>query len=125
MNLLRIAERTLSDGTLAPLTMRGSGDGVAIYMQDTHIGTLPCEALVAVMERFGKPLSADIEAPAPALVLPSGERVSILRHRGFYDVIARDWLVLERAGHETLAELAVSAAAAIEHLARAYARAET
>ena len=123
MNALQIAERTLADGVLAPVTVRVTGDLIGMYVQDAQIGDVPLEALVAVMERFGKPLATDVPLPLEGLSLPSGATLRLLRHRGFYDVIARDWLVLERVGHEALADLAVSASAALEHLARAYARA--
>jgi hypothetical protein len=52
------------------------------------------------------------------LELDGGRRISLLRYRARYDVIAKDFLVFEAPNRAPVAELATSVAAALAHLAR-------
>jgi hypothetical protein len=70
------------------------------------------------MKRYGKALADDIVVSGPTLELEGGRRVSLLRHRARYDVIAKDFLVYEAPNREPVAELATSVSAALAHLAR-------
>lgn len=78
---------------------------------------LPAGALEAVMKRFGGPLADDVSLlEIGALELDRG-RLRHVRHLARYDVIARDFLVLEAPGQELLCALATTVAGALEHLA--------
>ena len=52
----------------------------------------------------------------PVLVLEGGASVQLFRHRAFYDVIAKDYLVYTAPGSEPVAELAASVTAALDYL---------
>lgn len=79
---------------------------------------LPDGALEHVMHRYGRPLADDVAAEGPSLDLGGGRALKRLRFRPRYDVIARDYLVLEEPGAEPLAELAIAVTAALVHLAK-------
>jgi hypothetical protein len=83
---------------------------------------LPMAVLESVMERYGKPLEDGVCLDGPELQLGEGRVLRRIRHRGFYDVIARDFLVLERPSQEPLVEMATAISAALLHFARAAAR---
>jgi hypothetical protein len=71
------------------------------------------------MKRFGSPL--DPEEPVmsvAAIEVPGGGVLRHVRHRAPVDVLARDYLVYERNGHEPLCALATTVAGALGHLAR-------
>jgi len=81
-------------------------------------------AVVAVFDRYGKPLAAAPPPPSdPAVELPLGEgrrgRVRAFRFRGYGDVELTDYLLLERDDTEPVAAPAPLVAAALLHLARA------
>jgi hypothetical protein len=71
------------------------------------------------MERYGKPLADGIALDGPSLELGEGRALHRIRHRGRYDVIARDFLVWTTPGQEPLAELAVAVSGALVHLSKA------
>ena len=86
---------------------------------------LPDGALEAVMKRYGKPLDAqdgDMMVDE-RLELDDGRALVRFRFMRRYDVIARDYLVLYEAEGDPLCEMATSIAAALDHLARRFARA--
>ena len=83
---------------------------------------LPMTVLESVMERYGKPLDDTVRLEGPHVDLGDGRVLRRIRHRGFYDVIARDFLVLERPSQEPLVEMATAISAALLHFARAAAR---
>jgi hypothetical protein len=59
-----------------------------------------------------------------SLDLGDGSALRVLRHRALYDGIARDFVVLERPGRDPVAELGVTIASALAHLARAATQAD-
>jgi len=86
---------------------------------------LPDGALEAVMKRYGKPLDAQAGDMMVDERLELGDGRALVRFRFMrrYDVIARDYLVLYEAEGDPLCEMATSIAAALDHLARRFARA--
>jgi len=86
---------------------------------------LPDGALEAVMKRYGKPLDAQDGDMMVDERLELGDGRALVRFRFMrrYDVIARDYLVLYEAEGDPLCEMATSIAAALDHLARRFARA--
>lgn len=81
---------------------------------------LPSGALRAVLARYGAPFDASERiAEVAALELGAGERLRHVRHLAGYDVIARDYLVLEVPGSESQCALAAQVTSALLFLARA------
>jgi len=119
--MMVLHESLTPDG--APETVAvGAEDGALVLSVDGAASRLPMVALEKVMERYGKPLAEGVrlDGPGSARVdLGAGGALHRIRHRGFYDVIARDFVVWTSPGREPLAELAGSVAAALVHLAGA------
>jgi hypothetical protein len=119
-----VDELTRADGTLSPVFLRVSGDALEIVIDPEPL-LLPRGALEAVMRRFGRPLEPSTHAgglvEVGALDLgPAAEgRLRHVRHRAFFDVIARDYLIYEAPGSEPLCALAITVAGALGHLGRA------
>lgn len=78
---------------------------------------LPFPLVEAVFERFAKPLDPTIVPRGVRLEVGTEGRLMHLRHLARYDVVARDYVVLDRPGKEPLAELCTAIAAALVHLA--------
>ncbi len=57
------------------------------------------------MRRYGRPLDEAVPLAGPALELGEGRRLVQLRFRPRFDVIARDYLVLEAPPEPPFAEL--------------------
>ncbi len=91
--------------------------GLAVRV-DGAVSCLPLTVLESIMERYGKPLDDRVVPHGPRIELASGALISH-RHRGFYDVIARDFVVWVQDGREPVAELATAVSAALVHFARA------
>ncbi len=108
--------------TLSP---EGANERVYIACSDGAITLVEGEAEVEIPEailfrvfaRYGNPLEPSVRIEGPSLGLPSGARITHLRFLARYDVIAKDYLVLERPGEEPLVELATGIVAALQHLA--------
>jgi hypothetical protein len=116
--MLKIDERPAGDGEPNAVHLRFE-DGVLSIVDPSGTWPLPPGALEAVMTRFGKPLDPDVRlAEVGALDVGEGRTLRHVRHLARYDVIARDYLVYA-PGAEPLCVLAVTAAGALEHLARA------
>jgi hypothetical protein len=98
-------------------------DGRLVLSVDGAMMPLPEGALDAVMKRYGKPLGiADHElVPEEKLDVGDGRTLVRFRFMARYDVIARDYLALLDPEAEALCELAISIAAALDHLARRFA----
>jgi hypothetical protein len=75
------------------------------------------------MQRYGKPLDEGVALEGPSVDLGEAGVLRRIRHRGFYDVIARDFIVWEAPGGEPLAELATAVSAALVHFVDAARRA--
>lgn len=93
--------------------------------QGSHVDLrLPEGAVQAVMRRYAKPLDEALEPRVAHLdgALALGDGVSLVqfRFKPRFEVIAKDYVVLRVPGQPSLAELAVSVAAALTHLAQAF-----
>lgn len=122
MSRLRIWEKTGASGEAAAVWLEAREGHVVIGVGDAEIGPLPREAIDAVLDRFGKPLEDGVWesiAPASPWLLGGGAALVTFRYLARYDVIARDWIALERPGKARVAALAVTIAGALEHLAAA------
>lgn len=122
---LAIDERTETDGTLARTYLVREDGSLAVELEgaapESHL--LPEGVLDAVMTRFGKPLEPTEKLTEVAsLDLGDGGRLRHVRHLARYDVIALDYLVLERPGEEPLVAIATTVAGALVHLGRAASR---
>lgn len=125
--MLTLHEHIGDDGAKTRTSVEVEGAAVTVRVGAKVEGTVGFDALVAVFERYGKPLADGISLDGCASLDVAalggpGARLCVLRHRALYDVIARDFVVLVRVDHEPYAELATMVAAALTHLARAAAR---
>jgi len=117
---LTIDERIGEDGRSVMTTIDAEGDAaVRVTVGGEVVGFVSREAVERVFERYGKPLADDVAPNGRALMLGPGVVLRMLRHRARYDVLARDFVVLDRPGAPPLAELAITVAGALAHLARA------
>jgi hypothetical protein len=116
--VLIIDERIREDGARETVTL-DFDHGELVLTVGTESNGLPVDALARVMERYGRPLAPEIALTGTALNVGEGRVLRLLRHRAYYDVIARDFLVWSAPGREPLAELAVTITSALVHLARA------
>ncbi len=99
-------------------------EGAYALVTGGTIEPLPDGAVEAILKRFGKPLDPDVELVDVA-VLPLAEgQLRHVRHLARYDVIARDFLVLDRDGEESLCALATIVAGALDHLAKRFSAAD-
>jgi len=118
--VLTIHERLLESGERETVDV-GAEDGALVVRVAGESTLLPMSVLEAVMARYGKPLEDGVPLPpgAPSVDLGDGGVLRLVRILGFYDVIAKDYLVWTRDGHEPLAELATAVSAALVHFVRA------
>jgi hypothetical protein len=93
-------------------------DGAITLVEGEAEVEIPEAILARIFARYGNPLEPSVRIEGPSLELPSGARITHLRFLARYDVIAKDYLVLERTGEEPLVELATGIVAALQHLAR-------
>ncbi len=118
MTDLLLDEHLADDGAPQRTWLRAEGAELALVAPDAT-RPLPDGAVEAVFARFGGDLADDVRLVDEGLVLPSGARLRRLRHLAQFDVIGRDYLVLEAPGAPPRVLLAVTATAALAHLARA------
>ncbi len=119
--MLKVHEVTLPNGELSGVFLRASAllPGELELVDHEGAFVLPRGALPAVMTRFGAPFDAEAESAVIAsLELGEGCTLRHIRHLAGYDVIARDYLVYEASGRETLCALATTIAGALAHLGR-------
>jgi hypothetical protein len=120
--MLKIHEVTRADGELEGVYLRRAGDGgegLEIVDQSGAMA-LPQGALEIVMTRYGAPYDDQARVTAVAdLELGQGGKLRHVRHLAGYDVVQRDYLVLERPGDESLCAPGATVAGALQHLARA------
>jgi hypothetical protein len=120
--MLTIHERLCDDGSRETVDVGREGDSLVVRTAE-RAALLPMLALERVMERYAKPLEEGIALDGPSVDLGEAGVLYRIRHRGRYDVIARDFVVWAPRGREPVAELATSVSAALVHLARAAERA--
>lgn len=117
---LRVAERTEDDGALTPILLAVADGHLEIVVGSERLA-LPEGAPRAVFARLGAPLDAgEPVCEIGRLELASGVRVAHVRHLDRFDVIARDYVVLEADGEPPLVATALPVVRALEHLARAW-----
>jgi len=119
--MLKIHELTSATGALEGVFLRVIAPGGALEIVEPE-GALPLPegVLEKVMQRYGAPF--DPEAPIQMvgeLALGADRRLRQVRHLAGYDVIARDYLVLDVAEGESLCALGTTVAGALQFLARA------
>ena len=114
-------QRLLPDGSIEHVHLRRADEHLELVVEGHAVGAVPLAALVAVMERYGRPLADAITVDGPSYDLGDACSLHVLRHRAIFDVLPKDYVVLRRPGHEPLAELATAVTGALSHLARAYA----
>jgi hypothetical protein len=117
MQRLLVFER-VDDAGRAERTYLERDDDTLLLVIDERSARIPDGALEAVMRRYGRVLDQAVVAEGAALELGAGRRLVHLRFRPRYDVIARDYLVLEAPPEPPLVELSTSVVAALTHLAR-------
>ena len=117
MTRLVIDERARPDGGAARTWLALVDGKLALGFDETVVAIVEEGALAAVMKRYGKALADDIDLSGPTLELDGGAKLSLLRHRARYDVMAKDFLVYEVPGSDPVAS-ATSVSAALAHLAR-------
>lgn len=110
--MLRIHETTREDGALAAMFLSEAG-----LVRDDGTYPLPAGAVGIVMKRYGGPLDPAEDVMEVGRLAIDGGLLRHVRHLARYDVIARDWLVWERAGDPAVVALANTVAKALEHLA--------
>lgn len=117
--MLKIHETFTPEGVLSTLHLAVENGTLALVADDRATPLSP-DVLEAVMRRFGRALD-DHESISTVATLELGDGASLrhVRHLARYDVIGRDYLVLELSGQEPLCALAVTVAGALAHLARA------
>jgi hypothetical protein len=116
--VLKIHESTRKDGTLSEVFLT-ERDAVLVLIDDDGDHPLPDRALDAVMKRYGRELDGAVPNEGARLVLRSGAVLVRFRHRGVFDVIARDYIAYAMPDASPLCELAAAVTAALSHLARA------
>ena len=119
--MLKVREFTDASGALAAVFLRQAGgapQGALEIVGEGGALALPAGALAAVMARYGAPFDPEASiSEVAALPLGDGRTLRHVRHLAGYDVIARDYLVYEAEGAETLCALSATVARALEHLA--------
>jgi len=113
---LLLHERALTDGSLEHTWLEVEEGVLYLRPGEADRREVPLPVLEAVMKRYGKPLADEIVLSGPLLALEGGGSLQLFRHRAFYDVIAKDYLVFTAPGSEPVAELAASVTAALDYL---------
>jgi hypothetical protein len=122
--MMKIHEVTDEQGQYSGVYLRVVGDAELEIVDADGALPVPPGALEKVLERYGAPF--DPEAPITAvaeLELGGAGRLRQVRHLAGYDVVPRDYLVLDLGEGEPLCCFGATVAAALQHLARAAARA--
>ena len=114
---LLLDEHILADGR--HVRRWASLDGGRVHVLDDagSGGALSIAAVARVMERYGKPLEADVVLDGEVLELGDGLRLRRLRYHAAVDATGRDYLVWEAPGADPVAVLAPHAAAALHYVA--------
>jgi hypothetical protein len=118
--VLKIHE-TDAEGRLSGVYLRvpDGAPGSLEIVEESGALALPPQALEKVLERYGAPFDAEAEIVVVAeLDLGDGRKLKHVRHLAGYDVVPRDYLVLDGTGAEALCAMAATVAGALLHLAR-------
>jgi len=119
--MFRIHEFSSPSGNLSSVYLRTDGEELVIVSEE-GAWPLPRGALQAVFMRYGAPFDESARSSLVASFrVGEGEGLQHVRHLAGYDVIARDYLVYERAQDEALCALAATVTAALLRLGQAQA----
>jgi hypothetical protein len=120
--MLKIHELTDEQGQYSGVYLQV--DDGSLQIVDAHGAlSVPRGALEKVLERYGAPFDPDAAITVVGeLALGAGQRLRQVRHLAGYDVVPRDYLVLDLGVGEPLCCFGATVAAALQHLARAAAR---
>ena len=111
-----------TDGDLQGVYLRLAGESLVIADATGELA-VPKGALEIVMRRYGAPFDEQARITEVAkLDLGEGRMLRHVLHLAGYDVVKRDYLVLEGGVSEPLCAPGATVAAALQHLARAAAR---
>src|SRR5688572_6219292 len=119
--MLKIHELTSATGALEGVFLRVAAPGGTLEIVEPE-GALPLPdgVLEKVMQRYGAPFDPDAHIQVVGeLAIGAGRRLRQVRHLAGYDVIARDYLVLDVTDGESLCALGTAVAGALQFLARA------
>lgn len=120
-NLLKIHELTGASGELVAVFLRvreGSPPTLEL-VEAAGVWPLPPQALERVLARYGAPFDPDAAiTEVAALDLGDGRRLRQVRHLAGYDVVPRDYLVLEGGAGDPLCAMGAAIVAPLQHLAR-------
>lgn len=119
--MLKIHELTDSSGELACVYLRvAERAGWLELVEPDGSRLVPALALEKVLGRYGAPFDPEARITvAGELELGEGQRLRHVRHLAGYDVVERDYLVLDGIEGEALCAPGATVAAALQHLARA------
>ncbi len=121
--MLKIHERTSETGELSGVYLRASEAQLELVTPDGPL-RLPLRALDGVLMRYGAPFDASASVTFVAeLILPDDRKLRHVRHLAGYDVVPRDYLVLDMPGSEPLCAHGATLVGPLLHLARVAARA--
>jgi hypothetical protein len=122
---MKIHEVTAPDGGLSGIYLRLDSNAPETLEIVDAGGALPVPegALEKVLARYGAPFDPEARIIVVAeLALGPGKRLRHVQHLAGYDVVMRDYLVLDAEGGEPLCAPGATVAAALQHLASAWAR---
>lgn len=126
--MLKIHELTDDSGALTCVYLRRAPGEAAGFELVDAIGALPLPegALEKVLARYGAPFDAEARITDVAdLELGDGRSLRHVRHLAGYDVVPRDYLVLDVGDGELRCAHGATVAGALLHLARAYSSASS
>lgn len=124
--MLKIHELSSDGGELVGVYLRVAADGTLLLVEADGALALPAGALEKVLARYGAPFDDQARITLVAeLQLSDGRSLRQVRHLAGYDVVPRDYLVLDLGDGEPMCSLGAPVAAALRHLARAAARARS
>lgn len=118
--MLKIHELTDSKGELVGVYLRvAEREGLLELVDPEGPRPLPALALEKVLSRYGAPFDPAARITVVGeLDLGEGRRLRHVRHLAGYDVVERDYLVLDVGEGEALCAPGATVAAALGHLAR-------
>ena len=120
--MLKIHELTGEGGKLVAvyLRVRDDADRSLELVEPDGAWPLPPQALERVLARYGAPFDAEATITEVAVLdLGDGRRLRQVRHLAGYDVVPRDYLVLEGGPGAPLCAMGAAIVGPLQHLARA------
>jgi hypothetical protein len=119
--VLKIHELTGERGELVAVYLRArEGNPPTVELVDADgAWPLPPQALERALTRYGAPFDAELPVKEIAVLeLGDGQRLRHVRHLAGYDVVPRDYLVLEGGAGEAPCAMGAAIVGPLKHLAR-------